>query len=261
MIRVMGWQSAVMLGLLLVVSAQAQGALSLAGTRLIFDGQYREASLEVRNRGGSDVLVQAWLSDPGDDDATPLPQRRPVPFVVTPPLSRLTGGARQIIRVLYQGAGMASDRESLLHLYVLEVPQRRTGVRQVNIALRRRINLFYRPVGLAGDPADTAGQLVWSIAADVRGNMMLHVSNPTVYHAALETLVLDGEPISDDALLPPGGQLDFRLPASKRLLTEQRLKFRALTDYGGQRSFCTRLNGQASSSADLLDNTSPQDEC
>ncbi|NAT66954.1 molecular chaperone, partial [Pseudomonas syringae pv. actinidifoliorum] len=34
--------------LLLASSGAAQGAISLSGTRLIFDGRYHEASIEVR---------------------------------------------------------------------------------------------------------------------------------------------------------------------------------------------------------------------
>lgn len=92
--------------LLLMGSVGAQGAISLSGTRLVFDGQYQEASIEVRNRGDSEALFQAWLSDAQDDDDTPLVRRRTLPFVVTPPLSRLPGGGRQVLRVLYQGTGM-----------------------------------------------------------------------------------------------------------------------------------------------------------
>ncbi|RMO69670.1 Fimbral chaperone protein [Pseudomonas syringae pv. primulae] len=134
--------------LLLASSVAAQGAISLSGTRLIFDGRYHEASIEVRNRGKAEALLQTWLSDARDDGDRLPAERRSLPFVVTPPLTRLAAGDRQVLRVLYQGAGMPQERESLLHLYVLEVPRRQNGVRQLNIAVRQRINVFYRPPGL-----------------------------------------------------------------------------------------------------------------
>ncbi|ORC59771.1 pilus assembly protein [Pseudomonas floridensis] len=246
---------------MLVTGFPVQAALSLTGTRLVFDGRDREASLEIRNRGSSEVLIQSWLSDPRDDDDTPSAQREPLPFAVTPPLSRLAAGEKTLLRILYQGAGMVGDRESLLHLYVLEIPQRREGRRQLNIAVRQRLNVFYRPVGLPGDPADTAARLRWVIALDEQGNGLLQVSNPTPYHAALETLAVDGIPVSHDALLAPGDRLEFALTGNRQSVTNHRLNFKALTDYGGQRSYCARLNGQASSSAHLLDDTSLQDEC
>lgn len=138
---------ALLTAVLLTSGLAAQGAVSLSGTRLVFDGQYREVTLEVRNRGTSEALVQAWLSDAADDD-TPGELRKALPFVVTPPLSRLPVGGRQALRVLYQGTGMPQKHESLLHLYVLEIPRRQDGAGQLNIAVRQRINVFYRPPAL-----------------------------------------------------------------------------------------------------------------
>ncbi|MBC3954653.1 MULTISPECIES: fimbrial biogenesis chaperone [Pseudomonas] len=247
--------------LLLSASVEVQAALSLTGTRLIFDGRYREASLDVSNRGHDEVLAQAWLSDPRDDDDTPLAQRRTLPFVVTPPLSRLAAGGRQTLRVLYQGAGMPQERESLLHLYVLEVPQRHDGIRQLNIAVRQRINVFYRPVGLEGDPADTAERLNWTLTRREQGGLWLHVSNPTAYYASLERLSLDDMQVTGYVMLAPGARLEFPLPERERKHFWRRLSFEALTDYGGRRRFCAYPNGQSSFTASLLDNTSLQEKC
>jgi P pilus assembly chaperone PapD len=45
--------------LLVLISGMAQGAVSLSGTRLIFDGRWNEATIEVSNRGASEALIQA----------------------------------------------------------------------------------------------------------------------------------------------------------------------------------------------------------
>ncbi|MCD5982441.1 MULTISPECIES: fimbrial biogenesis chaperone [Pseudomonas] len=249
-----------LLALLSVTSVCVQGALSLTGTRLIFDGRYREVSLEVRNSGQDEVLVQAWLSDPLDDEMSASPQI--LPFVVTPPLSRISAGGRQALRVLYQGTGMPEDRESLLHLSVLEIPRREPGNRQLTIAVRQRINVFYRPDGLPGDPAESAERLSWTMTDNGSGMTQLQVSNPTAYHASLESLNLDGVEISDHLLLAPGARIE--LPVSMHVLPRSglhRLAFKALTDYGGQRAYCTNLSGQASSSARLLENLTLQEAC
>lgn len=139
---------ALLTAVLLTSGLAAHGAVSLSGTRLVFDGRYREVTLEVRNRGKSEALLQAWLSDAADDDDTPGELSKALPFVVTPPLSRLPVGGRQTLRVLYQGTGMPQKHESLLHLYVLEIPRRQDGAGQLNIAVRQRINVFYRPPAL-----------------------------------------------------------------------------------------------------------------
>ncbi len=249
-----------LLAVLSLISVCAQGALSLTGTRLIFDGRYREVSLEMRNPGQEEVLVQAWLSDPSDDETSSVSPRL-LPFVVTPPLSRVGAGGRHDLRVLYQGAGMPDDRESLLHLSVLEIPRRESGNRQLTIALRQRINVFYRPVGLPGDPAESTERLNWTMTHNGTGMTQLQVSNPTAYHVSLESLSLEGVQVSDHLLLAPGARIELPVPASTQRSVLRRLAFKALTDYGGLRGYCVHLNGQASARARLLENHSPQESC
>ncbi|RMO82029.1 Fimbral chaperone protein [Pseudomonas syringae pv. philadelphi] len=257
---VTGWRLT-LLALPLTVSVSVEGAVALTGTRLIFDGQYREVSIEVRNAGKAETLVQAWLSDAHDSDDTPLDQRRSLPFVVTPPLSRLARDGRQALRILYHGAGMAQDRESLMHLYVLEVPRREEGHRQLNIAVRQRINVFYRPQGLAGDPAETASQLQWRVVQAAPKAGVLKINNPTPYYASLEALRLDGVPLERYLLLAPGGEVELTLPGRISSFRQHRLLYNALTDYGGRRAYCARMNGQGGVMARLLENTSFQEEC
>ncbi|WP_407681815.1 fimbrial biogenesis chaperone [Pseudomonas lijiangensis] len=230
-------------------SSTVQAVVSLAGTRLIFDGAFREASIQASNLSEHEVLIQAWLSAPRDTDETPREQRTVLPFVVTPHFSRLPAGGKQELRVLYQGTGLPEDRESLLHLYVLEIPPRREGSNQLNIAVRQRINVFYRPPGLPGDPAETVVRLGWSLTEDA-----VRVSNPTPYHATLQAVKLDEFLLSDYLLLEPGAGLELPMPRRPR---PEVFSFKSLTDYGGQRSHCTRLNGRMP----FTDSIPLQEEC
>lgn len=59
---------------------QAMAGISLSSTRLIFDGNHKEASITVRN-SGADVLVQSWVDTDSDEAGS-------APFAVTPPLVR-----------------------------------------------------------------------------------------------------------------------------------------------------------------------------
>lgn len=240
--RLPGW---VLLGLCLTF--QAQATVSLSGTRLILT-QGREASIEARNLGDQEVLLQAWLApaDAEDDPQQQSQAQRDLPFVVTPTLLRLPGQGRHLLRVLYQGQGMPSGRESLLHLYVLEIPRRQVGAQQLSIAVRQRINLFYRPLGLTGDPAQAATQLRWSVQ-----HARLKVSNPTAFHVSLLDLQLDGQPLSEYLLLAPGQHADWLAPVP----APQRLEFKALTDYGGQRGYCARPAQEAVVTARLIESS------
>jgi len=219
----------------LIASGEGQAAVSLTGTRLVFDGAYREATIDVSNRSQVEVLIQAWLSDPGNAQAT-------LPFVVTPHLTRIQAQGKQTLRLLYEGLGMPPDRESLLHLYVLQVPRRSEASQQLSIAIRQRINVFYRPQGLQGDPSQAAQTLAWQVHGGA-----LKVSNPTSFHVALQNIALDGVELGDDLLLAPGSSGSFVLRGKR----QGALGFTALTDYGGQRHYCAPLTGAGSVRATL----------
>lgn len=248
-------------GLCLVFFAMAaavEASVSLSGTRLIFDGRYPEATLQVTNRGAGEVLIQTRLSDPRDDDDTPFDQRQALPFAVTPHLQRLAPGSRQTLRIFYQGEGMPNGRESLLHLYVTQVPRRIHGEAQLNIAIRQRINVFFRPTGLEGDPASTAETLRWSLSRSAPDAPILRVVNPTPYHVALQELYLDGVRVSESHLLEPGARYHWTLSATGSGLG---LRFKALTDYGGQRVYCARLDTTTESKARLRESSHSQESC
>jgi len=219
----------------LLYGADVIAAVSLNGTRLIFDGRYAEANLEILNRSDHEVLIQAWLSAPEDVDGSPQAPGVDLPFVLTPHLARLEGHGKQALRLLYQGEGMPQGVESLMHLYVLEIPRKIAGANQLSIAIRQRINVFYRPSGLTDDPAQTPQQLRWT-----RANAALRVSNPTPFHAAIQDVRLDGVFASDYLLLAPGASQQIPVGTAT---PPTRLSFQALTDYGGLRSYCAQAAG------------------
>lgn len=225
----------------LLSSFNLQAAVSLSGTRLIFDGRFPEASLEVANRSDREVLIQAWLSDPANTDGNLEEAAAELPFVLSPQLARLDARGKQTLRVLYQGQGMPLNEESLLHVYVLEIPRRTDVTNALNIAIRQRINLFYRPAGLTEDPAATAYRLRWTLAST-----SLRVSNPTSYHAALQDVRLGGVAARDYLLLAPGASHEMAVPAAGRIRS---LSFKALNDYGGADAYC------AAGKSDGFDNT------
>ncbi|SER56380.1 P pilus assembly protein, chaperone PapD [Pseudomonas sp. NFACC02] len=227
-------------------STAVDAAVSLSGTRLVFDGRFREASIEVSNSGTASVLVQAWLGKP---DGVPS-AASDLPFVVTPPLAQLPAQGKQMLRLFYEGVGMPEDRESLLHLYVLEVPRRSEAAQQLSIAIRHRINVFYRPDSLPGDPAEAAQNLIWQRSASA--DRTLWVRNPTPFHVSLQDVVFEGGEVSDYLLIEPLSERSLSRPsAPNSRATPGRLTFKALTDYGGQRTFCAHARGDAPFNAHL----------
>lgn len=248
------------LALIGIASTGAQAAVSLAGTRLIFDGAFREVSIEVINRSHREVLLQAWLSDAaeGEDAQGGVPGN--LPFALTPHLSQLPANGKQALRILYEGVGMPPGQESLLHLYVMEIPRRVEGENPLSIAIRQRINVFYRPPGLPGDPADTAQGLRWQLARDANGRMSLQVSNRSAYYASLQNLQIEGlagkHEVSDYLLLPPGTSRTLPFSAADSADSQWHyLSFKALTDYGGQRNYRAEIDGRLPFKARLLPDT------
>jgi P pilus assembly chaperone PapD len=220
------------------LSSTAEAAVSLAGTRLVFDGRFRETSIEVSNPAATSALIQAWLSTPDAEQSVPSD----LPFVVTPHLAQLPAQGKQTLRLLYEGVGMPKDRESLLHLYVLEVPRRSEAAQQLSIAIRQRINVFYRPVSLPGDPAAAAQNLVWQRSA--KDDHALRVRNPTPFYVALQDLEFEGHEVSDYLLIGPLSERSLTWESTPSSRSAQgRLVFKALTDYGGQRDFCAQAQG------------------
>ena len=89
------------------------------GTRVIYPAQAREVTVQVDNVGDSPALVQAWI-DSGDANQTA--DTSDAPFVLTPPIARVEPGRSQALRVIFSGAQLPTDRESVFWLNVLDVP-------------------------------------------------------------------------------------------------------------------------------------------
>ncbi|RAU49604.1 MULTISPECIES: molecular chaperone [unclassified Pseudomonas] len=237
-------KSLVVIGLVVALLSQhARAVVSLSGTRLVFDGRFHEATLDISNPGAAEVLVQAWLENPQAATEERGGAVADLPFAVTPPLTRLAAQGKQTLRVLYEGVGLARDRETLLHLYVLEVPRRSAARQQLNLAVRQRINLFYRPQGLAGDPALATQALIWQRMPD--DPSLLRISNPTPFYVALNKIDIDGARMHDDVMLDPFSSHALRVPPAFAQRALPTLTFKALTDYGGQRDFCAQPQDSA----------------
>ena len=95
--------------------------------------------------------MQSWI-DTGDMNSQPNSAK--APFIILPPVARVDGGQSQALRIMYSGAPLAADRESLYWLNVLDIPPELSGTEGKNylqFAVRSRLKLFFRPKGLKGD--------------------------------------------------------------------------------------------------------------
>ncbi|WP_232000972.1 fimbrial biogenesis chaperone [Pseudomonas azotoformans] len=208
-------------GALLTLAPPAGAALTIEGTRLIYRGQDKGASIGVVNRAARDVVVQTWIS--GENE----PAGGDVPFVTTEPLVRLGAGEHHALRILYAGEGLPTDRESLFWLNIMEIPLKSQDANSVQFAIRQRLKLFYRPPALQGGSAQAVQQLVWNTDGDT-----VTVNNPSAFHLSLVNVQTDSQTLSDYLLLKPHERKTLDAPGV--LLKGTTLHFTEITDIGLQ---------------------------
>ena len=209
-------------GLLVLAPPPASAALKIEGTRLIYLGQKKAATIGVVNQASREVVVQTWIS--AEDESAV----RTVPFAATEPLVRLGPAEHHQLRILYAGEGLPTDRESLFWLNILEIPLKPEAPNSVQFAIRQKLKLFYRPPQLTDGSAEAVQQLSWRR----RDEHNVIVSNPSAFHLSLTDLHTDTDVLSDYLLLKP--YESKTLTTSGTLATDTTLHFTEITDIGLQ---------------------------
>lgn len=213
------WLSGFLLPMMLVSTQVIAGGVTIGGTRLIYDGSKKDAVLNVTNTDNSPYLIQSWVEP---QEASTLK----APFIITPPLFRLDGNEQNLLRVVRTGGSLPEDRESLYWLNVKAIPSsgKNENVNTLQIAVRSRIKLIYRPQGLNGVPEDVTGKLSWSRSAS-----KLTVTNPTPFVMNFQSVKVGTHDISDATLVMPQSQSTFTVPNG----VSGKISWRLISDYGG----------------------------
>jgi P pilus assembly chaperone PapD len=212
------WLSA-LCGGAMMVSQLAQAGVVIGATRLVYDGDKKESSLSVSNPDTMAYLIQSWVeSQEGSNEKAP--------FILTPPLFRLDGGLQNVLRVVRVGGSLPEDRESLYWLNVKSIPSASPQDNTLQIAVKTRIKLLYRPAALQGkSPAAVSGQLTWK-----RTGTKLTVNNPTPFYMNFQKVTVNGLEVQDATYVAPQSSATFSLPATPPGGT---VVWRLITDYGG----------------------------
>ena len=195
-------------GLALALSAltltTANAGVIIGGTRLIFDGAKKEASISINNPDSTPYLIQSWIDMQEGNSGK-------APFIITPPLYRLDGGQKNIERIVMTGA-LPQERESLFWLNIKAIPSASKQTNSLQIAVKTRIKLIYRPEGLrASTPEEQANKLTWQ-----RTGNNLEVKNPTQYVINFNEITLAGKKLDDVTYVLPGASARFALPNEVR---------------------------------------------
>lgn len=214
---------------LLSVSTPSHAGISLSATRVVYAEKDKEGSLTVKNQAKEDVMIQSWLEDANDAQGD-------LPFAITPSLSRLGAEKQQTLRIFYAGQGLPTDRESVFWLNVQEIPQKAKDQNTLQIAVRQRIKLFYRPANLIGKPSDAAKQLRWQWAGNGT-EPRLEVVNDSPYFVSLtKGRLLSGSQTYavTTEMVPPKSSKQFAVKGLSRptLAPGTKVEFDSINDYG-----------------------------
>jgi len=206
------WKAAaVTVALLSALAAQqANAAIALDRTRVIFDGGQKAISLNVSNQNKQlPYLAQGWIEDERGNKIQG-------PLTVLPPVQRIEPGKPSQVKVQALPATklLPQDRETVYYFNLREIPPKSTKPNTLQIALQTRIKLFYRPAAIAIDTNAPPPQEQLTLSK--QGDKYV-VNNPTPYYV---TIVDAGSSKSasvkgfEPMMVPPKGNLPLTVSAA-----------------------------------------------
>lgn len=164
--------------------------------------------------------MQSWVET--EDNA-----REKGPFLITPPLFRLDAKQDNVLRIIRTGGNLPADRESLFWLNIKSIPSsaRNENTNTLQIAIKTRIKLLYRPASINGKPEDVTTQLSWH----TQGNQLI-VENPTPFYMNFQEIKLDGKKVDKVTYAKPKAETHFSIPGN---ITARSVSWKIINDYGG----------------------------
>ncbi len=134
---------------LLLLASSTSASVVINQTRVVYPSDSKSVAVQLLNSSHTLHLIQTWIDD-GDPSAKPENIR--VPFLVSPPVVKISGDGGQTLKITQNSAAKAlpKDRETVFWLNVLDVPPMPAD-KQANylqVALQSRIKLFWRPANL-----------------------------------------------------------------------------------------------------------------
>lgn len=210
--------------LLIIATLPAWAGVVIGGTRFVFAEHQKALSLSLRNTSDQPWLVNIRVLNGGDWPGSLPASAGNVPLMVTPPLFSLKSRGENNVRIISTNSNLPKDRESLFTLSVASIPSGRPGPDSVQLAVRSRLKLFWRPDGLKGSPDNAYRQLRWQITPSG-----LMVSNPTPYYVTVFKLNVDGQAVDNAGVVAPFS--DRHTPWCKGK-TVCPLRWQSINDYG-----------------------------
>jgi len=164
----------------LLVSFSSVAALTPDRTRIVFDEESRSVSIMITNDNKKlPFLAQSWLEDHAH-------KKVHSPLIVMPPLQRINGGEKSLVRIATSPAvaSLPRNKETLFYFNLLEIPPRPDKSNVMQIALQSQLKLFYRPKEIK--PRD--GEVWQTKLVFHKQPGGLAIENPTAYYITLSKM-------------------------------------------------------------------------
>lgn len=164
---------------LFLLAQQANAAIALDRTRVIYNGSQHSMSLSITNQNKTlPFLAQSWIEDTHG-------KKLETPLSALPPLQRVEPGAKGQVKIQATGdlASLPQDRESLFYFNVREIPPKSNKPNTLQLALQTRVKMFYRPASIElqrGEDNEAQKKLTLTRQGDG-----YQLNNPTPYYVTI----------------------------------------------------------------------------
>ena len=111
-----------------------------------------------------------------------------------------------------------------MNIKAIPSSQAKAGANTLQIAIKTRIKLIYRPKSIEGTPEMVTEQLRWT-----RSGNTLQVMNPTAFYMNFAEVKVGGAEVKEANWVGPGETARFQLPG----VSAGALQWKLINDYGG----------------------------
>ena len=208
----------------ILFASTAQASVVVGGTRLIFNGAKKVATISVDNKDKVTNIVQSWITP---IDSVSSKQNL---FVATPPLFKLKAGEQGSVRIVRTGGELPEDRESIFWLNIKGIPASENVADKnvVQFAINSRIKLIYRPSPLQNaNVEDFAGKLQWSRDGDG-----IKVNNTSPLYMSFAKINFNGKDVSGSWFVAPFSTLRIPVLGANDRLGNKAVIWSVINDYG-----------------------------
>ena len=237
------------ISLSVLTCSNANAAIALDRTRVIFNGADKTISLNVTNQNKElPYLAQGWIENAQG-------QKIESPLAVLPPVQRIEAGEKSQVKIqsLPDINKLPQDRESVFYFNLREIPPKSSQPNVLQIALQTRIKLFYRPEALYASRTDLDTPWQEKLTLTRQGDSY-QLNNPTPYFITIvdASKDLSGSTIGnfEPVMIDPKGSKPLKGNTSA-LGVAPVLTY--INDYGGRPKMTFRCNGTNCTVASVAD--------